>query len=100
MSKFTVIVDPDLKPILPRYMEIRLDELGKLEQAVRSGDSEAVRLLGHKLKGTGASYGFHELTTLGASIEISGRENDIQTASKLTTDVRNYLENVEIVYGE
>ena len=100
MNKFTVVIDPDLEEITPRYMEIRRDELAKLEQAVSSSDHEAVRILGHKLKGTGASYGFDKLTRLGMAIEISGQKKDFAAASSLAAEVRSYLENVEIVYGQ
>lgn len=100
MSKFKVTVDPDLEAIIPRYMEIRFAELAELEQAIKGGDNETTRMLGHKLKGTGASYGFAKLTKLGAAIEISAKENDLATARDLAVEVRSYIENVEIVYGE
>jgi HPt (histidine-containing phosphotransfer) domain-containing protein len=100
MSKFTVVVDPDLEEIIPRYMEIRLKELASLEQAVNDEDGEAVRMLGHKLKGTGASYGFDALTKLGSSIEVSGSNGEFATAEALAAKVRSFLENVEVVYGK
>lgn len=100
MNKFTVVVDPDLEEIIPRYMEIHFKELAKLEQAVCDGDGESVRIFGHKLKGTGASYGFAALTELGSSIELSGQERNFSTAGSLTAELRSYLENVEIVYGK
>jgi len=100
MDKFQVVVDPELEPILPRYMEIRWEELALLEQAVESGDGDAARLLGHKLKGSGTSYGFPKLTELGAAIEVAGREDDCATAGKLAGELRSYIENVEVVYGE
>ncbi len=100
MSKFTVVVDPSLKEIIPRYMGICLKDLVRLEMAIDSGDDESVRLLGHKLKGTGTSYGFAKLTSLGADIELSGQSGDIATAKFLAAEVRSYLENVEVIYGK
>lgn len=100
MGKFTIAVDAALAPIMPRYLEIRSEELGQLEQAIASGDAEATRLLGHRLKGTGTSYGFPKLTELGAAIEIAGREGEISQAAQLAALVRDYLENMEIAYEE
>lgn len=100
MKPFQVTVDPDLETIMPRYMEIQFRELGLMEEALASGNSEAVRMLGHKLKGSGTSYGFPALTELGAATEIAGKADDLTTASKLIGQIRSYLENVEIIYGE
>ena len=98
MAKFQVTVDPDLEAIIPRYMELCMKDLANLEQSIESGDSENIRMLGHKLKGTGSSYGFHKLTELGAAIEIAGKTSDFGEAGKLTAEMRSYLENVEITY--
>lgn len=98
MNKFQVTVDPELEAIIPRYMEIRFEELAQLEQAIADEDGETARMLGHKLKGTGASYGFEKLTELGAAIEISAKDNDLATARDLAVEVRSYIENVEVVY--
>lgn len=98
--KFQVVLDPDLEQILPRYFEIRLDELRQMEQAASTGDTETVRLLGHRLKGTGSSYGFSRLTELGAAIEVAGKGGQLDSAEPLIAEVRKYLENVEIIYGE
>jgi HPt (histidine-containing phosphotransfer) domain-containing protein len=100
MEKFQVIVDPDLKTILPRYIEILWEQLSLLEQSVESGDSETARILGHKLKGTGSSYGFNRLTELGAEIETASKIKDFDTTETLATKMRNYLENAEIIYGK
>ncbi|MBI9080346.1 MAG: Hpt domain-containing protein [Pseudodesulfovibrio sp.] len=100
MEKFQVIVDPDLKTILPRYIEILWEQLSILEQSAESGDSETACILGHKLKGTGSSYGFNRLTELGAAIETASKSKDFETTGKLATKMRNYLENAEIIYGK
>ena len=83
-----------------RYMEIRRRELDELEAAIADRDSESVRLLGHKLKGTGASFGFDHLTEWGALIELAGRDEDLDQAATVTEEVRHFIENVDIVFGE
>jgi HPt (histidine-containing phosphotransfer) domain-containing protein len=98
MDRFQVTVDPELEPIMDRYMEIRLQELEQLEAALDAGDSDAVRKLGHTLKGTGTSYGFVFLTEVGAAIEDAGRCRKMNFARELGKSVRDYIEHVDIIY--
>lgn len=100
MSRIKVVVDPELQPIMGRYMEIRREEQDRLEAALDDGDAETVRLLGHKLKGTGSSFGFDHLTEWGAAIELAGRDGDLDQAARVAAEVRHFLDNVDIVYGE
>ena len=100
MDRFQVVVDPALAPIMDRYMELRRVELGQLEAALESGDGKAVMGLGHKLKGTGSSYGLDRLTELGAAIEEAGSDRKLDVARGLIRAVRDFIEHVDIVYGE
>lgn len=100
MPRIKVVVDPELKPIMGRYMEIRRQEQDLLETALKQGDLESVRQLGHKLKGTGTSFGFDQLTDWGEAIEFAGRDRDHDRAAKVAAEVRFFLDNVDIVYGE
>lgn len=100
MAKFQVIVDAMLEPIMDRYLELRMEELEQTEAAIASGDADTIRMLGHRLKGTGTSYGFERLTELGAAIEMAGKEGRLDEAAVLTAEVRAYVENVEVVFEE
>ena len=99
-ERITVVVDPDLEPIIPRYLEIRRKELAELQAALAAGDHEAARMLGHRLKGSGASYGLEELTRLGAAIEDAALDGDMDAAGARTDEVAHYLEHLDVVYGE
>ncbi len=100
METVTVLVDKDLEPIIPRYFELHRRELKDLARAVTVGDAESVRLIGHKMKGTGSSYGFPYLSELGAGIELAGRAEDMAEAERLGDVARDYLESVRVVYTE
>ena len=100
MARFQMTVDAMLEPIMDRYMELRMEELAQMEEAITAGDDETVRMLGHRLKGTGSSYGFERLTELGADLEDAGKVGDMQLAEKLAAEVRSYLENVDVVFEE
>ncbi|WP_320171979.1 Hpt domain-containing protein [Maridesulfovibrio sp.] len=101
MSKKMVIqVDADLEAIMPRYLEIRWKELLELEGAVGDRDFDQIRMLGHKLKGTGSAYGLDELSRLGALIEERAVEKEMEDVPESAASVRTFLENLEVEYVE
>lgn len=100
MDRFEICVEPELKPIMDRFLEIRHAELAEMEQALASEDVDRLILLGHRLKGCGSSYGMHELTELGHAIEEAASDKRIEAVSLALGRIREYLEHVDIVYGE
>jgi len=100
MARFPVTVDAMLEPIMDRYLELRMEELVAMENAIPARDAETVRMLGHRLKGTGTSYGFERLTELGASMEIAGKEENMPKARELAGEIRAYLENIDVIFEE
>jgi HPt (histidine-containing phosphotransfer) domain-containing protein len=99
MDIFTVVVEPELAAIMPRYFELQRAELTAIGQAVARGDADVPRVFGHRLKGTGASYGFPRLTELGAAIERAALSGDLEGAARLADEVGRFLNNVRVVYG-
>jgi HPt (histidine-containing phosphotransfer) domain-containing protein len=99
-QKYKVTVDSELEEIMPRYIEIRLNELEELEKYLAEKNSEAVRMLGHRLKGTGASYGMQELTDIGAAIEDIAKTGSLAGIAEYTKRLRYILENIEIEYED
>lgn len=59
---------------------IFIQELGnrieKLKRYIVTKDLEQIERLGHKLHGTGSTYGFQEVTVAGAKLEIAGKKGD------------------------
>ncbi len=99
-DKIVVHVDIDLEDLIPGFLENRQSDLQKLEQALGDQDFEILRSIGHNLKGVGGGYGFHDMTTLGAAIEESARENKFEIVNENVKKLSNYLSSVEIVYEE
>jgi CheY-like chemotaxis protein/HPt (histidine-containing phosphotransfer) domain-containing protein len=89
---------PAIADLVPRYLENRRREIGLLNAALESGDFAQIRQLAHGMKGSGAGYGFPELTALGRRLEaaaITGEESQVQEALRA---LATYLERVEIVF--
>lgn len=97
-KKIVVHIDPDLEEIIPRFMEIRQEDLKHIREALGRGDFETIRRLGHSMKGAGGSYGFGPISKIGADIEIAGKEKRAEEIEGLLGDLTGYMENVEIVY--
>lgn len=100
MERFTAYVDPDLEPIMDRFMAIRRRELGEMEAALTAGNMERLRLLGHRMKGCGTSYGMPRLSELGAIIEDAAKAGNGSDAVGPLAQVAEYLDNVDILYVE
>ncbi|MFH1914367.1 MAG: Hpt domain-containing protein [Pseudomonadota bacterium] len=99
MKPFTVTVDADLAAIMPRYFELQRADLAAAAEATATGRTEVVRLFGHRLKGTGASYGFPRLSELGAAIEEAALATDLDRAAELSAEVARFLDAVRVVYA-
>lgn len=100
MKTFQIIIDAELRPILPRYMEIQYSELELMEEALEKKDCPAIRMLGHKLKGSGSSFGFTLLTVLGEAIEQAGKDEDLASARDQVARVRDYLQHVHVNFSD
>ncbi|WP_166830865.1 Hpt domain-containing protein [Thalassoroseus pseudoceratinae] len=66
--------DPEFQELLTMFMESMAEQQTHLNDAFMAGDLDQVREVSHKIKGSGAGYGFPELTDLAASLEVSSRE--------------------------
>jgi PAS domain S-box-containing protein len=68
-GEFSGKVDPEIQELVPEYLATRRSELLHLKELLISGDFAAIRSIGHNLKGSGAPYGFPQLTLIGASLQ-------------------------------
>src|SRR6185436_17710206 len=71
-----VLVDKGMEEVVPAYLERRRKDVVSYRQALEKGDFDAVRSLGHKMRGTGGGYGFPLLTELGRLIEQAALRQD------------------------
>jgi HPt (histidine-containing phosphotransfer) domain-containing protein len=97
-GKIKVTVDKDLEELIPDFLEMTKTDIGAMQTALAAGDFETVRRLGHTLKGSGAGYGFTEVTALGAKIEQLAKSSAGDDIKPLIAELGNYLERVEVVY--
>ena len=93
-----VVISGDLADLIPDYLSSRRSEVGRLEAALSEKNFELVSSLGHKLRGSAGSYGFHYLSEIGKLLEEKGKAQDSVALRKSLLDYRHYLSKLEVSY--
>jgi HPt (histidine-containing phosphotransfer) domain-containing protein len=93
-----VHVDAELEDLIPGFLENRRNDVKSMLEALKHGDYETIRILGHSMKGAGGGYGFDAITELGASLEQSAKEKNPEEIRKRVDELSTYLEHVEVRY--
>ena len=97
-EKIIVSIDPDLKDIVPGFLEHRREDVKKILEAMEGDDFEGIRIIGHTMKGVGGGYGFDAITELGRFIEAAAKESNLEEIRRSVNELAAYIDNVEIVY--
>ncbi len=98
MDKITVRIDRDLEEIAPGYLENRRKDLLLLPEALERGDFDNLKVLGHRMKGSGAGYGFNGITDIGRSVETAAKERDVEGVRSAIDELASYLDRIEVIY--
>jgi FixJ family two-component response regulator len=69
-------VDDAVRALLPDYLRRRAQDARDIADAVAAGRFETVAFIGHKMAGTGVSYGMPQLSEIGARLEVAGKKRD------------------------
>ena len=94
----SLTLDADLEPLIPGYLQRREEDVALLNNAIASSDYATIKSTGHNLKGSGAGYGFDDITTIGSTLEQAGINQDAAAASAAITQLEQYLQSLEIRY--
>lgn len=97
-GKFAVVVDDELRDLIPGYFENRRQDIVLILSALEQGDFELIRTIGHKMKGSGGGYGFDRITEIGRNIEAAAKDSKRQEILDQTNDLQDYLDCVKVVF--
>jgi HPt (histidine-containing phosphotransfer) domain-containing protein len=97
-KKKIVIVDSELKDIIPGFLDDWKEEVRSMKEALRKGDYELIRSIGHNMKGTGGACGFDAITDMGRSLEEAAKAMDQERIGKTFDKLSSYLKQIEVVY--
>lgn len=95
-TKPVVYIDPEIKDFVPEYLENRKKDSETISDALKQGNFESIRVMGHKMRGSGKLYGFERISEIGYSLEESAKSRNREQIEKLCQQLSMYLEEVEI----
>jgi CheY-like chemotaxis protein/HPt (histidine-containing phosphotransfer) domain-containing protein len=74
--------DPRFADLMPAFLERRKQDVVAMLDALEQGDFQTVERLGHGMKGAGGSYGFQDITDIGAALEQAAVLADADASRK------------------
>ena len=97
-DKIIVYVDSDIKDLVPGFLENRKKDITSIIDALTENDYEAIRIIGHSLKGSGGGYGFDNISDIGRLLEQGAKTRNAIEIRKCVERLYEYLERVKVVY--
>jgi len=68
-EKIVIRADAEIQDLIPGFLENRQRDIQSIKAALTEKDFEAIRTLGHWMKGAGAGYGLDGVTAIGEKLE-------------------------------
>jgi signal transduction histidine kinase/CheY-like chemotaxis protein len=89
-------VEPDLRDVVPGYLKKRRADVVSCCDALAAGDLASIQAIAHKMKGTGAGYGFPFLTEIGGKIETAARQGQTDEVKSGIDALARWLDRLYI----
>jgi HPt (histidine-containing phosphotransfer) domain-containing protein len=80
-----------LRDYLPRFFENRWRDLAKARHFLELNQLTEVARLGHAIKGVARPFGFPELETLAAQLELASEESDASRLAQILDSIENMI---------
>lgn len=94
----TVTVDAELEDLIPGFLRKRREDVLRFRELLAAGQLDELRRHAHRLKGTGGSYGFPQISAIAAGLEQAACVADRDAAARAIDELAAYLA-VVIVMG-
>jgi CheY-like chemotaxis protein len=85
-----------LADMVPGFLEARRKEVAAIRESLGKSDFDPIRVMGHNMKGTGASYGFSPITEIGRRLEEAAGTRTRDVIEKQIEELADYLERVDV----
>jgi len=95
---YIAYVDHDLEELVPDFFANRHNDIQKIVAALDRNDFDAIRSIGHTLKGVGGGYGFDDITEFGREIEGAAKAQNGDDILYWINELYTYLTTVQIYY--
>ena len=91
-------IDQELVSIVPDFLENRRLDCLLVERLLAEGALDEIQSLGHRMKGSGGSYGFDEISVIGEALELAAQDVDADGISAAVRHLETYLDRVSVKY--
>ena len=98
MEKIIVEIEKDLEPIFGSFLSNREKDITLLNEAISVPDFKAIESIGHKLAGNAGSYGLPDLGEIGAQLEQSAIDTELDKIKEQLNSYQDYLARLEIKF--
>jgi PAS domain S-box-containing protein len=82
---------------IPAYLQSCRQNGIAMQDALDRVDFEALKNLGHQMRGSGGMYGFQAITDIGAALEHAAESVDTDGSRKWVGELSTYLDRVEAI---
>jgi len=89
----------EILPLLPRFFANRRNDVRVIRESLARNDAKTIATLAHNMRGTGASYGFPEISALGDELEAAGKRGDPPAMERLAGELDALLDRLERQYA-
>ncbi len=89
-----IAVDRRLEAAIPDYLENKRRDIQAVLKALETDDYKTIRIIGHKLHGSGAGYGFAELSAFGERLELAAEDRNSSSIREQAGQISRYLETL------
>ena len=97
-KKYVFHINAEFEEIIPMFLKNRQKDVGLMIESLIKQDFDAIRVIGHNMKGCGRGYGFDNITDIGRAIQFAAESKDAEEIRKQIQELKDFLENVEILY--
>ncbi len=88
-------IDSELRELVPGYIQKRIGELPMLGAMIQDKDFSGLRLIGHRIKGSGGGYGLKTLSLLADQLERAALAENQAAALESAESMSAYLKECE-----
>lgn len=92
-----IVQGPEIAPLAPAFLERRRSDVIALGGLLDRAEYSHIRTLGHKMKGTGKSYGFRAISRIGADLEAAAEAQDSTAIRRLIDELDGFLARVNTI---
>lgn len=93
-----VRVDPDLADLIAPYLSHRWADLAMAHKLLLTGELERIVLIGRRIHGSAASYGFDQLGEIARQLEDAAMAADTGAVQSALVEFGTFLRTVHIEY--